>query len=287
MLRRAVASILGQDYPGEIECVVVFDRTEIALPDLEVPAGRTLRAVPNERTPGLAGARNSGIVASTGSLVAHCDDDDEWLPEKIRLEVDALAARPDASMVGTGMFVHYDDKVFPRVPERSEITFRMLLRSRVADVHTSSFLIRKADLDGRIGLVDEQLPGSHAEDYEFLLRAARHGPIVVVRRPLVRAYWHPVSFFAQSWSTHAAALEELIRRFPEFRTDRVGYARISGQIGFLLAGAGERRRSMEWVRRALRADWRERRSYIAMAVASGLVSPGFVLRVAHRAGKGI
>jgi glycosyltransferase involved in cell wall biosynthesis len=287
MLRRAVASILGQDYAGDIECVVVFDRTEIALPDVEVPAGRTLRAVPNDRTPGLAGARNSGIVASTGSLVAHCDDDDEWLPEKIRLEVDALAARPDASMVGTGMFVHYDGKVFPRVPDLPEITFRTLLRSRIADVHTSSFLIRKEDLDGRIGLVDEELPRSHAEDYEFMLRAARHGPIVVVRRPLVRAYWHPVSFFAESWSTHAAALEELLRRFPEFRTDRVGYARISGQIAFLLAGAGERRRSMEWVRRAVGADWRERRAYIALLVSSRLVSPGFVLRMAHRAGKGI
>src|SRR5690606_16150193 len=84
LLRRAVSSVLAQDYDGPIEIVLVYDGTAIdALSDLELPTGCTLRAVGNDRTPGLAGARNTGILTATGSLIALCDDDDEWKPSKL------------------------------------------------------------------------------------------------------------------------------------------------------------------------------------------------------------
>ncbi len=45
---------------------------------------RSVQVITNTRTPGLAGARNSGIMAPSGELVAFCDDDDEWLQGKVR-----------------------------------------------------------------------------------------------------------------------------------------------------------------------------------------------------------
>ena len=80
LLRRAVQRVMEQSYPGEIECVLVFDQSDPAPPDVDVPAGRTLRSITNGRSPGLAGARNSGVLASSGEIIAFCDDDDEWLP---------------------------------------------------------------------------------------------------------------------------------------------------------------------------------------------------------------
>ena len=62
-LRAALASILGQEYAGDIEVVVVFDQSE---PDatLAQPTGdRRVRVVDNVRTPGLAGGRNTGIMS--------------------------------------------------------------------------------------------------------------------------------------------------------------------------------------------------------------------------------
>ena len=52
LLRRAVSSILNQDYPGELECVVGLERcqADLAMPDL--PAGRSLRVLANTRSPG-------------------------------------------------------------------------------------------------------------------------------------------------------------------------------------------------------------------------------------------
>jgi hypothetical protein len=37
LLERAVASILGQDYPGRVECVVVYDHVDVR--ELDVPVG--------------------------------------------------------------------------------------------------------------------------------------------------------------------------------------------------------------------------------------------------------
>ncbi len=70
LLREAIASILGQDYEGHIEILVVHDRCE---PDtsLEMESGnRRVRVLRNTRTPGLPGARNSGAAEATGDLLA-------------------------------------------------------------------------------------------------------------------------------------------------------------------------------------------------------------------------
>ena len=37
MLARAVRSIIGQSYPGDIECVIVFDQSEPAEVSVELP----------------------------------------------------------------------------------------------------------------------------------------------------------------------------------------------------------------------------------------------------------
>ena len=105
LLRRAVTAILGQTYGGPIECVVVFDQSDPDLPWADLPPGRTLVVVRNDRSPGLAGARNSGILAATGELVAFCDDDDEWLPEKLTRQVARLLATPSAAVATTGILV--------------------------------------------------------------------------------------------------------------------------------------------------------------------------------------
>jgi glycosyltransferase involved in cell wall biosynthesis len=287
MVERAVRSILGQDYPGPVECVVVYDRGEPRIPDVPVPEGRTMRAIANTRTPGLSGSRNSGILASEGELVAHCDDDDEWLPSKLRRQVEATLAHPEASVVATGIHIHWGKRVITRLPLRTRITFEDLLRSRVKEVNSSNLLVRRSTLMERIGLLDETLPGSHAEDYDFLLRAARHGPIVVVPEPLARIHWHRDSYFSDQWGTLAAALIELLRRYPEFRRTRPGYARICGQIAFARAATGERREAARWIARTIGADWREGRAYLAGAVAGGLVPARTVLQLAHQFGKGI
>jgi glycosyltransferase involved in cell wall biosynthesis len=287
LLRRAVTSVAGQTYDGSIEILVVFDQEEPTDPGLSLPEGRSLRLLSNTRTPGLAGGRNSGILAASGELIAYCDDDDEWLPDKLDRQVEALASHPAAEVAVTGTTIVYGDDVVDRVPLSNELTFEQLLRSRAQEAHPSSILARRAAVLDGIGLVDEEIPGSYGEDYEWFLRAARRHPIAVVPAPLVRAHWHRSSFFADRWATIIEAIQYLLVRYPEFAEQPRGLARLYGRLAFAHAALGHRRDARMWARRALRLDPRERRGYLALGVSTGVVSAERLMRIAHRTGRGI
>jgi glycosyltransferase involved in cell wall biosynthesis len=287
LLTRAVRAVLQQDYPGRIECIVVFDGTEPVLPEVDVPADRTLRVLVNNRTPGLAGNRNTGYLAATGEYVASCDDDDEWLSGKLSAQIAALQARPEASGAASGYLLSYDGRDVERTAPLPELTFDDLLRHRHTEANASTYVLRRAALLGEVGLVDEQLPGSYAEDYDLLLRAARTGPILCVQQPLTRVYVHKSSFFADKWRTIDLALAYLLDKVPEFAGDETGLGRIEGQRAFAKAALGQRREAVRLARRSLRRSWRGKQSWAALVVASGLASPGRVLAAAQRAGYGI
>lgn len=286
LLARTLDAVAAQDYPGPVECIVVFDQSTPD-PTLEDRAGLPVRVLANERTPGLAGARNTGILAAGQPLVAFCDDDDTWLPTKLTEQVRLLDARPDASLVAHGVYVHFGRRVTRRVPDRSELSLTTLLRSRVMEAGPCTFLVRRDDLRGRIGLIDERLPGSYAEDYDLLLRAARHGPVVVVRKPLARVLWGRTSFFAGRWETIVAALQHLIDQHPEFRDEPKGLARLYGQMAFAHAALAHRGEAWRLVRRTLGLNWRERRAYVSLLVLSGLMPARAVLTAANTLGRGL
>jgi glycosyltransferase involved in cell wall biosynthesis len=291
LLRRAIAAVLAQDHPGPIEVVVVSDRSE---PDeslarqwrSDAGADRTVRVVANNRSPGLAGARNTGILAATGELIAFCDDDDEWLPGKLTAQIAALVVT-GADFACCGIRVSYEGTAFDRVLDLDRVTLPALLRDRMTELHPSTFLIRTSVLRDRIGLIDEEIPGSYAEDYEFLLRAARQAPLVNVREPGTLVRWHRNSYFSQRWQTISESLRWLLDRYPEFAGEPAGMARVAGQIAFAEAAQGNARAAAHWARRTLAANRREPRAYLAIAVASRLVRPDVIVRHLHKRGRGL
>jgi Glycosyltransferase like family 2 len=284
LLERAVRGILDQTYPGLLECVVVFDQSEPVAVPVDVPAGRRLTTMANTRTPGLAGARNTGIEATDGALIALCDDDDTWTAAKLSAQVELLQ-RSGAQVVSSGVRIHHSGQSVVRLPP-ARVGLPELVRDRVTALHPSTFVIRRAALV-QIGLVDEEIPGCYGEDYDLLLRAARLGPIVSVEQPLVDVYWHEQSFFAERWQTIADALRYMLGKHPELRADGFGMARIEGQIAFAQAALAHRMAACRASARALRGNPRERRAYLALAVASGVIPATTIVRMANRRGRGI
>jgi glycosyltransferase involved in cell wall biosynthesis len=286
LLLRALTAIRAQQYEGEVECIVVFDQADEFVPPLDTGRHMKVRAISNTRAPGLAGARNTGILAAHGDLVAFCDDDDEWLPDKLAVQTDLMRTTARTT-VGSGIYIRFRSRDHLRVPRADTITFRDLLRSRRMELHPSTIVVDREALLGRIGLVDEAIPGSYAEDYEWLLRAARVEPIATVHAPLARIHWHESSFFAARWETIVSALTYLLERYPEFESERAGLARICGQIAFASAGCDRASDARAWARRALRLSPFQPRAYLALAVSVGVLNPDQVLRLAHTFGRGI
>jgi glycosyltransferase involved in cell wall biosynthesis len=283
LVREAIESVLSQDYPGRLEVIVVFDQNPA---DPSLADRDRVRVLANDRKPGLAGARNCGILALDTDLVAFCDDDDQWLPGKLVAQVSALRANPEAEFASCGIAVVFENSSTARLAGRELVTHGDLLRSRMVMVHSSTYLAsRSALLDG-IGLLDEDIPGSQNEDWDLVLRAARRHAIVNVDQPLVRVAWGASSHYARQWETKAESLLWMLERHP-IAADRAGAARVYAQVAFAYACLGRRAESYRWAGRALSQNWHERRVPFAVAVATGMVSGDRVLRTLHSRGRGI
>jgi glycosyltransferase involved in cell wall biosynthesis len=285
LLAKAVSAALAQDYDGPLEVIAVFDQAEPA-GDLErTGSQRSVRVTRNARTPGLPGARNTGIALSRYPLIGLCDDDDFWLPAKLRAQTAAMQAHGARASV-TSIRVHYGDRVRHRTCTTPVLRHSDLVRDRVAAAHPSSYLVEKAVADAA-GPVDEVLPGGYGEDYDWLLRIARHTDIACVAEPMVEVLWHPGSFFTRRWDTIADALGYLLDKHPEIAHDRQGAARIHGQQAFALAALDKRAQSWSRWRTTVRENPIERRAAATLLVLSGLVSADRVLHTANRFGRGI
>lgn len=182
-LRAAVASARGQNHtPGEV--LVVVDHNDILLRRVEAEIAG-VRALENQEARGLSGARNSGIRAAHGSLIAFLDDDavaePDWLDP-------LLAACADPRVLGCGGRVEADWRAgqpawFP--DEFGWVVGCSYLglpesRSVVRNMIGSSMLIRRAVFEtagmfrAEVGRIGKHPVG--CEETELCLRALRRWP---------------------------------------------------------------------------------------------------------------
>ena len=290
LLRRAVASVWDQDYAGDLHVLVVVDGEmprSVCLPQPPASGRSTLRVLRNPGAPGSAGVRNFGLTHVDTTWLALCDDDDRWLPHRLSSQFTALTAHPESVVIGGGVRIIRGDTYTIRRAPRSTISFADLLRDRIMELHPSTLLIRTHALES-IGGWDEQIPGSQGEDYDLLLRLSRaSGPLRMVDEVVADISWDGQSFFFSRWRTTADALTYLLDKHPEFAASPQGRARILGQIAVARAASGQRTTALRTAAAAFRDRPREPRTYLALAVASGLANAEWIQRRLHARGRGI
>lgn len=194
LLRQSVASVLAQDYPN-FEVIIVDDCSPDNTP--EVVAGivaqhpdrvRSLR-LPENR--GLAAARNAGIRAARGELIAFQDDDDLWLPGKLTAQVEALNRHPECGLCyGNALVATADGVPTRKVYDGSGVgrtgdSFEPMLRWHV--ILGPTLMVRSSVFD-TVGLFDETL--RTAEDTDLFLRLTMRHFTAYVARPLVLVREH-------------------------------------------------------------------------------------------------
>jgi len=98
-ISRALSSVIAQTRPPD-EIIVVDDCSTDATRDIaSATACSRIRVIGTHMRRGAGGARNAGIAAAQGDIVAFLDSDDEWLPVKLEKQVDMLASDRRLSFV--------------------------------------------------------------------------------------------------------------------------------------------------------------------------------------------
>jgi glycosyltransferase involved in cell wall biosynthesis len=176
----ALASVAAQSYP-QVEAVVVNDG---GLDEAEVVArysttfARPIRYVHLQPNRGLAGARNAGIAAATGELIALLDDDDRFRPEHLARLATALQAHPAAVLAYDDVLITLEDGAEDDVPPHITGTCRLGLPYDRAIFDQDDFIPPSAMLFRRgaflaAGQFDPTIP--MCEDWDFLLRLRDQG----------------------------------------------------------------------------------------------------------------
>jgi glycosyltransferase involved in cell wall biosynthesis len=130
---------------------------------------------------GVAAARNAGLALASGEMLAFCDQDDVWYPEKLERQLAYLDAHPDIAAIMTRQEPFFEDDIVERPPWLK----RDKLFGDLGGVLQLSALIRREAFEVVGGFAESR---SGQDDLDWFLRARREGvgidilPEVLVRR---------------------------------------------------------------------------------------------------------
>ena len=247
LIARALDSVIRQSLPA-LEIIVIDDGSTDGTADV---VRRDYPGVKLFRQPhrGVSAARNYGIVRASGEWIALLDSDDEWRPDKLQRQVEALTRNAES-----GWKVCHTDETWIRNgarvnPKAKHAKFGGWIFDKclpLCCISPSSALIHRS-VFARVGGFDEALPA--CEDYDLWLRITRRYPVLLVEQKLVVKYGgHDHQLSRRYWGMDRFRVRALLKLLetsppnaaPNANTDAAIRATLLDKIAVLRAGFRKR-----------------------------------------------
>ncbi len=181
-LPRAIESVLAQSFK-DYELIVVDDgSSDETAKILERYPIRVIRQ-PNS---GVSAARNRGIEAARGQIIALLDSDDEWKEEKLQNHYDFFQANPEYKIHQTEEIWIKDGKFLNKKRKHQKKSGEIFYDSLHLCLISPSAVAIKKELFEEVGLFREDFVV--CEDYELWLRITRRYMVGYSPQPLVVKY---------------------------------------------------------------------------------------------------
>jgi hypothetical protein len=185
-----------------VEVIVVDDAStdETAAVCRDLPGIKFVRVERNQR---VAGARNLGLLVSSGEYITFLDDDDLRLPGSLDLQIKLLEANQEAGLIyGQAILVDQAGRpapgIYPRVCPQGDVFWELLGRNFIP---CGSAVFRRSCLD-RVGLLDPRIAG--LDDWDLWIRIAELYPVIAAEEPAM--HWRQSTPSSKQGTSEAAAI---------------------------------------------------------------------------------
>ncbi|WP_455205920.1 glycosyltransferase family 2 protein [Kaarinaea lacus] len=208
LLKRALQSVLAQTRSAD-EIVVVDDGSTDDTRQLLQTEFPQVRYVYQSQQ-GVSKARNTGINATSSEWIALLDSDDEWLPEKLELQMLQLQQHP------RNRLCHTDEIWIRRGVRVNAMAKHQKYGGDIYDkclplcaISPSSTLVHRELLE-EVGTFDEDLPA--CEDYDLWLRICCRFPVLFIDKPLIKKYGgHQDQLSQKYWGMDRFRIQALLK----------------------------------------------------------------------------
>jgi len=214
MLKRAIDSVINQSY-SNIEIIIVDDNSKEDIYRKEIENKiKTLnddriKYIQHEYNKGGCEARNTGIRIAKGEYIAFLDDDDEWLPNKLELQIMKFKDTHIGLVYCDSYSIYTKDdgsqKKYIRAYRINGWVYDKLIIENF--IGSTSFVLVKREVFNTCGLFNTTMKS--AQDYEMWLRISKKYKVDFVDIPLVNYYEHEGERISRNIENKISGLEKL------------------------------------------------------------------------------
>ncbi len=183
-LQRALDSVSAQTLAAQEICVVddgSKDETR-ELVERNYPEVNYIR----QDNQGVSAARNAGVKGTSSTWLAFLDSDDEWLPQKLELQLEALRGNPGHKMIhGEEIWIRHGKRVNQKLKHQKSGGYIFPNCLPLCVISPSAVMLDR-ELFSEMNGFDEALPA--CEDYDLWLRVCSQHEVLYLDTPLIRKY---------------------------------------------------------------------------------------------------
>lgn len=213
LLKRAISSVLSQTY-GNFEMIIADDCSTDNTGQVVASFNDSrIKYIKLDSNKGPAGARNIAIRSSKGEYITLLDSDDEYLPDKLEMQINQFRELPEkVGVVYSGYLIVYEPNIIHEtIPAlfKGDL-FDILLKHNCMGSPTP---LIKRECFNSCGLFDESLQS--CIDWDMWIRISEKYKFDYVDLPLAKVYTHG-NQISTNINSKIRSRESLFKKYRQF-----------------------------------------------------------------------
>ena len=208
---------MNQDY-NNIEIIIIDDcsgdNTENIINNLIKENSNIIRSYKFTKKVGAGQARQKGIYMSNGKYISFLDDDDEWLPNKLTLQLEALENNNDIGAV-TSWYILNNNGIDIKVSRLDNLKANDILWANI--LGSFSFCLIRSSMIKNSITMNTKLPS--CQDWDFWIKILKICSVGVMPEYLVRYNVHSQDRITNSQEKKATGIEYLLKNYANLMSE--------------------------------------------------------------------